>query len=164
MRVICLTDRDASKLPWSRFARLVKDMSYDATIMNARVVLVIAMVASHATAACSRDESKAIADAGAAPAGPSRTSSCDRIAAASFCSEWSDAQLADREQFHRAGCVKLNGTFVGAQCPNTQVIGSCTLSTSEVRKFYASGAAAFDAPRAESECTGGLKGKWAAFK
>jgi len=44
------------------------------------------------------------------------------------------------------------------------VLGSCTLSTSEVRKFYASGAAAFDAARAEKECTTSYKGKWAAFK
>jgi hypothetical protein len=137
--------------------------------MSSRIVLIVACacacVALHATSACSRDESKALVEAGGtAPPSPSRTSSCDRITKSSVCSEWSGAQLAQNEQFYSAGCVKLSGTFVSAECPNTQVLGSCTLSTGEKRKFYASGADAYDAPRAEKECTGPYKGTWVAFK
>ena len=82
----------------------------------------------------------------------------------SLCSEYSGGYLAQNEAVIRSGCVKLGGTFVAAECPNTNVLGSCALSTPEDRKFYGSGAAAYDVARAEKECTGPYKGKWALFR
>ena len=82
----------------------------------------------------------------------------------SLCSEYSGSYLAQNEAVLSSGCGKLSGAFVRAECPNTNVLGSCTLSTTEVRKFYASGSAVWDAPRAEKECVGSYKGKWSAFR
>jgi hypothetical protein len=83
----------------------------------------------------------------------------------SLCSEYSGAYLAQNEAVLSSTCAKLGGAFVSAaECPNTNPLGSCALATGEVRKFYSSGAAAWDAARAEKECTGSYKGKWSAFK
>ncbi len=89
-----------------------------------------------------------------------RTSSCDRVTKMSVCSEYSGSYLAQNEAVLSAGCAKLSGAFVAAECPNTSVLGSCTLATGEVRKFYGGGGAAYDPSRAETECTGPYKGKW----
>ena len=96
--------------------------------------------------------------------GPARTSNCDRITAMGVCSEYSGSYLVTNEGVLRESCGKLGGTFVGGQCPNTTVLGSCTLATSEVRHYYAGGAATYDAPRAAKECTGNYAGTWAPFK
>jgi hypothetical protein len=81
------------------------------------------------------------------------------------CSEYSGSYLVMNEGVLREACGKLGGVFVGGQCPNTTVLGSCTLATSEVRHYYAAGAVTpYDAARAEKECTGNYAGKWAAFK
>jgi hypothetical protein len=139
-------------------------------IVRSRFVLVLHLlvVASQATLACSRsdgaatDSSPASIDA-TAPS-PSRTGSCDRVTAMSICSEYSGAYLAQNEAVLSSACAKLSGAFAGAECPNTSVLGSCALSTGEVRKFYASGGAAFDTAKAEKECTGPYRGKWSAFR
>lgn len=82
----------------------------------------------------------------------------------SVCSEYSGGYLAQNEPVLTAACAKLAGTFVPAECPNTAVLGTCVLATSEVRKFYASGGAAYDAARAQKECEGSYRGKWKAFR
>ena len=93
-----------------------------------------------------------------------RTSSCDRVPKMSVCSEYSGSYLAQNEAVLSSACAKLGGAFVGAECPNTAVLGSCTLSTTEVRKFYASGGAVFDAARAQKECETSYRGKWAPLR
>jgi hypothetical protein len=139
-------------------------------IARARFVLVLSLlvVVPHATLACSRSDKAAsessVASAGATAPPPSRTGSCDRVTAMSLCSEYSGAYLAQNEAVLSSSCAKLAGAFVGAECPNTSVLGSCTLSTGEVRKFYASGGSPFDVAKAEKECTGSYSGKWSAFK
>lgn len=132
---------------------------------------IVAIVASHATLACSRSEGVDQAASGASSSSVaskvssrSRTSSCDRVTGMSVCSEYSGSYLEGNEAVLNAACAKLSGAFVGAECPNTAVLGSCTLATSEVRKFYASGGAAYDAARAEKECSGPYKGKWTALR
>jgi len=136
--------------------------------MRSRIVVLVALVALHATSGCTRSSEGASgapsASVGAVTPVSSRTSSCDRVTAMSVCSEYSGAYLAQNEATFSARCGKLGGVFVGAECPNTNVLGSCVLSTSEVRKFYASGGATYDAARAETECTGPYKGKWSALK
>lgn len=139
--------------------------------MIARIASVLAfaslLVALHATQACSRADSAssgASASADVLAPSPPRTSNCDRITAMSVCSEYSGSYLVMNEAVLRSSCGKLAGTFVGGQCPNTAVLGSCTLATSEVRHYYASGGATYDAARAEKECTGNYTGKWAAFR
>jgi len=82
----------------------------------------------------------------------------------STCSEYSGGYLAQNEAVLSAGCARLGGTFVAAECPNTSVLGSCTLSTTEVRKFYASGNVAYDAARAQKECEGSYRGRWSTFR
>lgn len=138
-----------------------------------RAALALLALASLAAsvAACSRDDpsgagtrGSSASAASASGASPWRTASCDRVPSASVCSEYSGAYLAQNEAVITSQCNKLGGAFVPAECPNTSVLGSCALGTSEVRNFYASGAVAFDAARAEKECTSSYKGKWSAFK
>jgi hypothetical protein len=137
--------------------------------MISRIASVLALVSSvvalYATSGCSRTEGAA-SSSGADALAPSaaRTSNCDHITAMGVCSEYSGSYLVMNEGVLRESCRKLGGTFVNGECPNTTVLGSCTLATSEVRHYYASGAATYDAPRAEKECTGNYSGKWAAFK
>jgi hypothetical protein len=142
-----------------------------ASLALTTLVAIVGLVASHATLACSRSDggdqtvsgssSSSVAPQGAAR---SRTSSCDRVTGMSVCSEYSGSYLEGSEAILGAACAKLSGAFVGAECPNTSVLGSCTLATGEVRKFYASGGAAYDAARAEKECSGPYKGKWTALR
>lgn len=128
----------------------------------ASCVLVSAIVA----VGCARSGSSTQAgdDAGVATmrttSATMRTASCDRGALVGTCSEYTGKYLADNEVFLASTCTKLGGTFVYAECPNTSVIGACTLSTSEVRKFYGAGSAAWDPERARSECAGSLGGSW----
>lgn len=131
-----------------------------------RVVVVVV----HATImiACSRDDSASSASGRAsttsvAPAS-TRLASCDRVPSTSLCSEYTGSYLTQNEAVLSSTCGKLGGAFVQAECPNTSVLGSCSLSTTEVRKFYGSGALAYDAAKAESECVSSYKGKWSAFK
>lgn len=144
-------------------------------VAHVALVALVALVASGSAAACSRSDggdaeangvsSSALATKGAAaPPSPGRTSSCDRVTGQSVCSEYAGAYLAQNEAVLSSACGKLSGAFVGAGCPNTSVLGSCTLATGEVRKFYGSGGAPYDAARAEAECAGPYRGKWAAFR
>jgi hypothetical protein len=124
------------------------------------VVTSLVVVVSGATG-CTRGEKtddRASPDASATIA--PRIASCDRITSMSVCSEYSAAYLGTNEAVHRAACAKLAGTFALGECPNTSVLGTCTLSTGEARKFYAGGAAAYDAVSAEKAC-GGYAGTWA---
>lgn len=120
------------------------------------------------TIACSKNDATS-SGSGAATASATapvstRTASCDRVPSSSLCSEYLGSYLAQNEAVLSATCQKLGGTFVRAECPNTSVLGSCTLSTTEIRKFYGSGAVAYDVAKAEKECTTSYKGKWAPFQ
>jgi hypothetical protein len=137
--------------------------------MLSRVAFIAVVVASHATCARCGDGGGSEGDAAsssrdATASAPSRVGSCDRVPGASLCSEYSGGYLAQNEAVITSQCGKLAGTFVYAECPNTAVLGSCTLSTGEVRKFYASGAQAYDGPRAQKECEGPYKGTWSPFR
>ena len=95
-------------------------------------------------------------DAGVARAtsgSTARIGSCDRVGALGTCSEYAGTYLAQNEMVITSTCSKVNGTFVYAPCPNTSIVGACTLSTGEVRRFY-SGTSSnpYTAPRAKSEC------------
>jgi len=124
-----------------------------------------ALVASHATTQCSQcSKEESASREAAAPPGPARTASCDRVPAMSLCSEYSGNYLAQNEAVLSSACGKLGGAFVAAGCPNSAVLGSCELPTTELRAFYASGAVAYDAARAEKECVTSYRGKWTAFR
>jgi hypothetical protein len=113
--------------------------------------------------ACSKsddEKTSAAASSATAPSSPSRIASCDRVATMSYCAEYTGAYLAQNELALSGSCKKLSGAFVFAECPNTAVLGSCTLPTGEVRKLYASGEAAFDAARAQKECATAYHGTW----
>jgi hypothetical protein len=115
-------------------------------------------------AGCTRRSSDEASPSGAdASAASARIASCDRVTSMSVCSEYAGAYLAQNEPYLSTNCGKLAGTFVIAACPNTAVLGSCELSTGEMRRFYGSGDSAYDAPRAEGECTGAYKGTWRPF-
>ncbi len=137
--------------------------------MISRTAFALALVAMQTTLACSRTDnvSSTGADALAPSVSPdrARTSNCDRITAMGVCSAYSGSNLQMNEGVLRESCRKLGGTFVGGECPNTTVLGSCTLATTEVRHYYATGGTTpYDAARAEKECIGNYAGKWAAFK
>lgn len=106
--------------------------------------------------ACSKDDPKVDV---AKEAGPAKIGSCDRVTAVSTCSEY--RMGADEAQV-TAACAKLGGTFVYSDCPNTSVLGSCKLSTGEVRKFYSGGGNGYDVARATKDCTTTFKGAWTA--
>lgn len=133
--------------------------------MRAARAIPIVVVVLQTTLACSRDD----AAGGGKPSSSSvattssRIVSCDRVPATSLCSEYSGTYLTQNEAVLSSTCGKLGGAFVPAECPNTSVLGSCTLSTTEVRKFYGSSGGTFDAAKAESECTTSYKGKWSPF-
>src|SRR4051794_40416064 len=92
------------------------------------VTLAIAIVASHATFACSRSDNVDTPAPVTKAAGPLRTSSCDRVTGQSVCSEYSGAYLAQNEAVLSSTCGKLSGAFAAAECPNTSVLGACTLA------------------------------------
>lgn len=123
----------------------------------------LAVVACGATGCTRSNEGvdAATADASVVTA-PARIASCDRITSMSVCSEYSGSFLAHNEAIHSAGCAKLGGSFSAGECPNTSVLGACTLSTGELRKFYGTGGAAWTAATAEKECAGAYRGKWKA--
>jgi len=113
------------------------------------------------TLACSKsDDEKTANVASSATVSPSRIASCDRVATMSYCAEYSGTDFAQNEGARSGGGKKLNGAFVVAECPNTAVLGACTLPTGEVRKLYASGEAAFDLARAKKECATSYHGTW----
>lgn len=112
---------------------------------------------------CSRSIGSENNDAGdvrASTNAPVRIGSCDRAEMTGTCSEYAGSYLTGNEVFLTSSCGKLGGTFVYAECPNTSVVGACTLSTGEVRKFYATGSAAFTPDRAQSECLTAFRGSW----
>lgn len=121
--------------------------------MVLRVAVVVLFVS-----ACSKSEEPK-ADAASAPSAPIHVASCDRVTSAGVCSEWSGNYLAQNSALVSASCQRLSGTFVMAGCPNTTVLGSCTLSTTEVRRFYSTGNF-YDAAKAQKECETSLKGKY----
>jgi hypothetical protein len=127
-----------------------------------RSVLAVVVLAFACAVACSKseDDKAASVASSAAATTPSRIASCDRVASMSYCAEYSGRYLAQNELALSGSCKKLNGAFVFAECPNTAVLGSCTLPTGEVRKLYSSGEAAFDAARAQKECAAAYHGTW----
>lgn len=110
--------------------------------------------------ACGKPPSSAETDAGATASKVHRVGSCDRAPAVGTCSEYASEYLAANEALVKSSCTKLGGTFVDAPCPNTSVVGACTLSSGEVRKYYGTGASAYDAARARAECIGTFHGEW----
>lgn len=81
----------------------------------------------------------------------------------SVCSEYAPAQLAKDSAVLASQCRKLGGTYVSGTCPHTAILGTCTLATGEGRTYYASGGAAYDAARAQKECTSLYSGAWKPF-
>ncbi len=113
-------------------------------------------------ASCAKSEK--VEETTATSAAPSTLrGSCDRVASMSVCSEYAAPQLAKDPAVLTAGCTKLGGTYVAAPCPNTAVLGSCTLGNGETRRYYASGGASYDAARAQKECTSLYAGAWKPF-
>lgn len=126
-----------------------------------RIALVVVLVVM-LSIACSKseDEKTTSVASSATTSTPSRLASCDRVAAMSYCAEYSGSYLSQNELALSGGCKRLGGAFVFAECPNTAVLGACTLPTGEVRKLYSSGEAAFDLARAQKECATSYHGTW----
>jgi hypothetical protein len=123
-----------------------------------RRVLVLAAL----TSACGKTERLDEAPAPSAVTAPVRAA-CDRVTTMSVCSDYALARPAKDPALLAAACTKLGGTYVASSCPNTAVLGACTLGNGEMRTYYASGGAAYDAPRAEKECTSLYAGAWKPF-
>ncbi|HVJ94617.1 MAG TPA: hypothetical protein VM580_32750 [Labilithrix sp.] len=115
-----------------------------------------------AFAGCNRASDSRANDGGAPVTSvpPRGVASCDRGQSMGTCSEYGRTYLAANELLLKSSCGKLGGTFVHAECPNTSVVGSCTLSTGEVRKFYGTGSNAYVPERARSECETSFRGTW----
>lgn len=114
-------------------------------------------------AACARSEKSEEAAVSSGAAASTLRGSCDRVASMSVCSTYAASQLAKDPAVLSAGCTKLGGTYVAAACPNTAVLGSCTLGNGETRSYYASGGVAYDGARAQKECTSLYAGAWKPF-
>lgn len=109
---------------------------------------------------CRRDGSEGPAPpASAVASAEPGDASCDRIGAMSVCSEYTKAALASGATRLGTTCKRLGGSWNPDHCPNTAVLGTCTMSTGELRKLYASGAMAFTETTAPKECEA-LKGRW----
>lgn len=121
--------------------------------------VVLGAVSAIAVAGCDKAAASASPDAGVSE-DPSRVASCDRVRAASVCSEYSGSYLAERAKVLGASCQKLGGSFAEGACPNTTVLGACALPTGEVRRLYAGGATPFDAAGAVEECRATYRGVW----
>lgn len=126
-----------------------------------RIVTVIVIFSAIACSKSDDEKTTNVASsATSASAAPARIASCDRVAAMSYCAEYTGAYLAQNELALSGSCKKLGGAFVFAECPNTSVLGACTLPTGEVRKLYAGGEAPFDPARAKKECDASYHGAW----
>ncbi len=115
--------------------------------------------------ACDRAPASSGPDGGAASNAPkaiARIGSCDRASLTGTCSEYNGTYLAQNEILLTSSCSKLGGTFVYAECPNTSIVGACTLSTGEIRKFYGTGSSAYEPERAQKECETSYRGSWTA--
>jgi hypothetical protein len=141
------------------------------TSMRCRSLLAgLGFLALFATCACSKSGSDGQPAAPSPDAGdfrgptPQRIGSCDRAPTTGTCSEYGGPYLVQNEALLTASCARLGGTFVYAECPNTSNVGSCTLSTGEVRKFYGTGASAFEPERARTECEKTCRGAWQAHR
>lgn len=148
-------------MPSSSFASRGCGSSRRGVVASIAIALLAGGLACTRSGAPDGKENEAGADGSAAA--PARLVSCDRVASAGICSEYSGTYLAQNELLVSSSCAKLGGTLVPAVCPNTSVLGACTLSTTERRRFYAaaSGAGgAFDAARAKKECETVYAGKW----
>lgn len=111
-------------------------------------------------AACGRSSATAPADGGIVATGPRQQGSCDRSAIDGTCSDYDAAYLEQNRTLLVQSCGKLGGAFVGDACPNTSIVGTCTLSTGEARSFYATGPSAYDPARARAACTTTFHGTW----
>lgn len=111
-------------------------------------LLVVLLIAS----ACGKTETTSPSPDAGGPAQGAQIASCDRVPSMSVCSEHDAAALREGTRVLDAQCTKLRGTFTLAACPNTALVGSCRIATGELRRFYASGGAPFDAARARAEC------------
>ena len=125
-----------------------------------RIALVVVVSVVALMFACSKNEDEKTVTVASSATAKARIASCDRVASMSYCAEYSGAYLAQNEVALSGSCKKLNGAFVVAECPNTAVLGACTLPTGEVRKLYSSGEAAFDLARAQKECATAYHGTW----
>lgn len=125
-----------------------------------RVSLIVIVCALSSACSKNEDEKTANVASSATASQPSRIASCDRVATMSYCAEYTGAYLAQNELALTGSCKKLGGAFAFAECPNTAVLGACTLPTGEVRKLYSSGEAAFDLGRVQKECASSYHGAW----
>lgn len=154
-----------SSIRFARFASSSSGRSSPLTPSAPSAALSIALLLA-STSACSRTSSTDATssdDAGRATSttpSPSRVGSCDRVVATGTCSEYTGTYLAQNEVLLTSTCAKLGGTWVYAECPNTSVVGKCTLSTTEVRKFYGTGAASYEPDKAKTECETSFRGTW----
>lgn len=124
--------------------------------------LVVTVMAFVTLFGCKGSSASSEADAGATGTSAARVGSCDRGSTVGTCSEYDGAYLAQNENLVKSSCTKLGGSFVNAECPNTSTVGVCKMSSGESRKFYSTGANAYDADRARKECETAYHGKWAA--
>ena len=125
-----------------------------------RIAVVIVLLVSCIACSKKEDENTTSVASSATSSSPSRIASCDRVATMSYCAEYSGSYLDQNQLALTGNCKRLGGAFVFAECPNTAVLGACTLPTGEVRKLYSSGEAAFDAARAQKECATAYHGTW----
>lgn len=119
--------------------------------------LVLALVA---LVACTKSSPSNEADASSGVSSQARTWSCDRASSVGTCSEYGREYVSQNEVLVKSSCARLGGALVEADCPNTSVVGACTLSSGEIRKYYGTGSSAYDVDRARTECATTFHGAW----
>lgn len=135
------------------------------SLRDCRLLLTLSASLLSLAVGCDKGKGSGSAE-GAAPSAsaPAATqASCDRVSSMSVCSEYAASQITASGAVLSSQCTKLGGAYVAAPCPNTALLGRCTIGTGEVRVYYASGAAAYDGARAEKDCTSSYRGKWKPF-
>jgi hypothetical protein len=102
-------------------------------------------------------------DEGEAEAQSSTTGSCNNIQNVSTCTDLSGDAFALGESLQQSMCEAANGTYAnGGACPTENLVGSCTISGGQVRRYYSTGQLAYQAANAQSDCTTLYSGTWRA--
>lgn len=120
--------------------------------------LLLALTAPAALTACGGEEAEA-----QSAAESSQTGSCNNVDNLSTCTDLSGEAFTLGESLQQSMCQAGNGTYAsGGACPTAGLVGSCQIGGGQLRRYYSTGALAYDAARAQSDCTELFSGTWQA--
>lgn len=85
--------------------------------------------------------------------------SCNKIDLLGICTDHTEKAFVVGADFVRSACTGTEGRYSGKACPKKDLVGSCELEGTQIRRSYAKGGQAHDAGDAKKDCER-RKGKW----